>query len=97
MFAEETVTYTHEDIRFTLGNGYIYAFIMNPKGFDEFNIKRFKTSTQQDQSGTFNEVLSVELLGSSEKVEFKQTSESLNIKLNNKQGNLPIAFRVKLS
>lgn len=97
MFAEETVTYTHEDIRFTLGNGYIYAFIMNPKGFDEFNIKRFKTSTQQDQSGTFNEVLSVELLGSSEKVEFKQTSESLNIKLNNKQGNLPIAFKVKLS
>lgn len=97
MFSEETVKYTQKDIRFTLGNGYIYAFIMNPKGYDEFNIERFKISTQHDQTGTFNEVLSVSMLGSDEVVKFNQTGKSLNLKINKHDEFLPIAFKIKLS
>lgn len=83
--------YTSEDFRFTYKNGYLYAFQMRPS--KTVTIKTLKKHSSPDFL-----IESVELLGSSEKLNVNRTTEALEIRLTGDFSNdLPICFKIAIS
>lgn len=95
MFSEQKIEYTNEDYRFTVNNGSIYVFVLNPKNTLEFNIKTLSKATPEDHSGIFSNVKNVSLLGSGE-VLFKHESDALKIKVEENYFDKPIVFKVTM-
>ncbi len=68
--------YTHEDIRFTTKDNTLYAILLGtPKSNDTITIHSFGTSANLLD----HPITNVELLGSSEKLHWKQTDQALTI------------------
>ncbi len=94
-FSEDASVYTNEDIRFTVANGCIYAFVLkydNQKAL----IKSMKKGTMQDHQGIYSEIESVEVLGFDEKVHYELRDDGLFVETKNVKTDLPVAFKVKL-
>lgn len=81
-------SYSQEDIRFTTNNGSVYAIVL-VQPTKELLIKSFSGS----------KILSVSLLGNSDKVNWKQIPTGLLIQPMQKAlaGDLPVVFKVKVN
>ena len=93
MFSEKAIQYTNEDFRFTVNNGALYVFALNPKKANSFNIKALRKATK-DHSGLFSNIKKVLLLETKEEVAFIQNNETLELKINNHKYDKPLVFKV---
>ncbi|WP_377136691.1 alpha-L-fucosidase [Rubritalea spongiae] len=83
--------FSQEDIRFTTNDGELYAFVLAPPN-DDILIKSLAEGGELE-----DEISSVSLLGSDEKMDWQRDSEGLKIKLPNKlPGEIVNGFRVEL-
>lgn len=84
--------YSQEDIRFTIKNGRLYAFVLAPPTKD-IVIKTLAKKGVLDQK-----IKKIELMGSTQKVKWKRTREALIIKLpSNLPSKIVNGFRIELS
>jgi alpha-L-fucosidase len=74
-FNEDRIKYTAEDIRFTCNGKKLYAFLLDKPAGDI----RIKSLGKSSRTNT-QKILSVKLLGSKEKIQWKQEAEALVIK-----------------
>ena len=93
MFSEKAIEYTDKDFRFTVNNGALYVFALNPKNTSSFKIKTLRKATK-DKSGIFSNVQKVLLLETKEEVAFVHNNEALEININNHDFDKPIVFKV---
>jgi alpha-L-fucosidase len=74
-FNEPNSDYTPEDIRFTVNNGFLYAFMLKA------NEKTVKIRSLSNLLNQVNEIKSVELLGSNAKLTWEHNRDGLVIQL----------------
>ena len=90
-FQEQKKPYTEEDIRFTVKNNFLYAFVLKTPG------KNIEIKSLSSTLTLANKIEAVSLLGSNEIVQWKQTPTALEIKL---PSSLPskyaVAFKIQL-
>jgi alpha-L-fucosidase len=90
-FQEQKKPYTEEDIRFTTKDGYLYAFVL------KIPEKQVKIRSLSNLLTLASKVENVELLGSTEKLKWERTNESLDIQL---PSSIPckyaLTFKIKL-
>lgn len=86
---EQDVNFTPQDIRFTTNNGAVYAFVMGAPLGKQILIKSITPATLKT-------IKSVTILGSTEKLKWKQTPQGLVVSYSNYMpGELPFVLRVK--
>lgn len=95
MFSEEKFTYTNEDFRFTVNNGAIYVFILNPKETNKFIIKTLKKANPDDHEGIFSNIKKVTLLENKANIKFEHLPEGLILNLEKHNFDKPIVFKVE--
>jgi len=95
MFSEQKVKYTNKDFRFTVNNGSIYVFVLNPTGL-KYTIKSLRKADQENHNGLFSKITKVKALGESKIKHFSHENDGLIIELENNNSNLPIVFKVEL-
>jgi alpha-L-fucosidase len=89
-FQEQRKPYTEQDIRFTTRDGYIYAFVLKIPA-KEVNIKSLASSLT-----LVNKIEDIQLLGTTEKLIWKQNPDALNIQLpKNLDANYALVFKIK--
>lgn len=92
----ESLTYTHDDFRFTYKNGTLYAFAMNFPSDGKISIPSLKTGSGDTGTGDFD-ILSISVLGYENKVTFNRTKTSLDITVDGTiDTTYPVAFEIKI-
>lgn len=90
-FKEQDTPYTQNDIRFTTKDGFLYAIVLKIPD-EDVKIKSLASTLT-----LVNEIKNVELVGSNQKIEWKQTADELNITL---PGEIPckyaLAFKIEV-
>ena len=89
--------FTHEDFRFTVGNGCIYAICMNMSGCDHICIRSLAESRDAAKPDFYGIIGSVEQLGCDGSLEWKQDSEGLRIKTKGTDSAKPVVFKICLA
>ncbi|MDF7800406.1 alpha-L-fucosidase [Pontiellaceae bacterium B1224] len=88
---ENHKAFCQQDIRFTTNNGNLYAFVLAPPT-DDVEIKTLAKGGLLEQ-----EIAAIELMGSNEKIKWKQTSGALEIKRPKKLPSQYVSgFRIEL-
>ena len=89
---ENHMDYSQDDIRFTLKNGVLYAFVLAPPTKD-IVIKTLANGGLLDQK-----VSKIELMGSTEKIKWSRSADALTIKLpKSLPGKIVNGFQIKIS
>lgn len=96
-FSEKQTVYGSSDFRFTVNHGYVYVAALNPLNQDTFYIKTLKKATKEDPEGLFSLIKDVSLLGSETAPLFEHQADYLVIKTKDKQGKLPIVFKIEIT
>lgn len=86
--------FTSEDIRFTTGNGYIYAIALKCSGNGSYCIKSFRTPDTSQISGFSGIIQEITLLGNNTSPYWTQDKDGLKIRTNYKTDK-PVVFRIK--
>lgn len=73
------IDYNHEDIRFTAKANKTYAFIMHPRGYNNFKIKTFGLEKKQFKKN--NQIHSITVIGEHQVVEYKRHDDYLEVQL----------------
>lgn len=95
-FSDGAKEYTAEDFRFTVGNGYLYAFCLKYPENGCITIKSLADTTDQNLPLFHGIVDNVEALGFDEKVEFTKDGSGLHIRTKGVSSELPVVFRITL-
>lgn len=90
MFNEGALNFTEEDVRYTFKGDALYAFALTWPANGKFVIPSLARTSKIK-----NEIKSIELLGSKEKITWTQNEEGLSIKLpSQKPGDVAYAFKI---
>lgn len=88
--------YTSHDIRFTVNNGYLYATVLKYPENGEVCIESLREA-DASRLPLFHGILKdVDVLGFSEKPEFKRDEKGLHIKTNTVKSEYPVVFKIKV-
>ena len=94
---DDTVTYTHQDFRFTAKGGSVYVFAMEPV-MDQWLTVEALADERENPSSRFHGIIkSVSLLDYEKALKWEQTSQGLRIFLSEVETNLPLVFKVELA
>ncbi len=88
---KESPAYAHNEVRFTTKDGELYVFVLNPaEGEIELPALGLNSKYQP------NQIQSVKLIGSNEKIQFKQNNDKLILKVpSERPTNYSAVFEVK--
>ena len=93
----DTVTYTHQDFRFTAKGGSVYVYAMEP-AMDQWLTVEALADERENPASRFHGIIkSVSLLGYEKALKWEQTSQGLRIFLSEVETNLPLVFKVELA
>ena len=88
--------YTSRDIRFTVNNGCLYATVLSYPENGEVCIESLREA-DASRLPLFHGILKdVDVLGFSEKPEFKRDEKGLHIKTNTVKSEYPVVFKIKV-
>lgn len=96
LFSEDIIDFTKEDIRFTVANGYLYAYVLEYKLGDEILIKSLKDSTEHGESSFYSGIKSVKVLGYEKEIQWEKTTDGLKIEAFDFDTNMPVCVRVEM-
>ncbi len=88
--------FTPEDVRYTCGNGSIYAFVMN---WPESGEVKFPALGERDASSkpNFHGIIKgVSILGADEETEWHRDEDALHVKVTGISTDMPVAFRIEV-
>lgn len=88
--------YTGEDIRFTAGNGCIYAICLAYPKEQSITIKALSKSPDASKPNFHGIITNVTALGFDEKIEFHVNESGLHIKTKQVESEFPVVFRVEV-
>jgi len=90
----EAKNYTHEDIRFTVNGGAIYATCLNMRNRDNVSIKSLCEADASVKPNFHGIVKSVEVLGDNKVLSWERDLEALKIKTDMITSPNPIVFKI---
>lgn len=88
--------FTSEDIRYTTTGSVIYATVLNPDSKSKFVLKSLRDHDPTHSSCFHGIIDTIELLGDTEKPEWAQTQEGLEIATKKIESKNPIVFKIIL-
>ncbi len=94
-FKENKINYKTDDFRFTINNGSIYIFALNPQS-EKYIIKSLKKGSPKNHDGLFSNITNVKLLGNNKIKSFAQDEDGLKIKIDKQTTDLPLVFKVEV-
>lgn len=84
------------DIRFTLGNGYLYATALQSSDKGEYLITSLDMKDASQHDNFCGIVKSVSVLGSDEVPSWERTNDGLRIKTSYRNSDYPIVFKIEI-
>ena len=88
--------YTSRDIRFTVNNGCLYATVLSYPENGEVCIESLREADASRLPLFHGIIKDVDVLGFSEKPEFKRDEKGLHIKTNTVKSEYPVVFKIKV-
>ena len=88
--------YTSRDIRFTVNNGCLYATVLSYPENGEVCIESLREADASRLPLFHGIIKDVDVLGFSEKPEFKRDEKGLHIKTNTVKSEYPVVFQIKV-
>lgn len=88
--------YTSRDIRFTVNNGCLYATVLSYPENREVCIESLREADASRLPLFHGIIKDVDVLGFSEKPEFKRDEKGLHIKTNTVKSEYPVVFKIKV-
>lgn len=88
--------YTSRDIRFTVNNGCLYATVLSYPENGEVCIESLREADASRLPLFHGIIKDVDVLGFSEKPEFKRDKKGLHIKTNTVKSEYPVVFKIKV-
>ena len=88
--------YTSRDIRFTVNNGCLYATVLSYPENGEVCIESLREADASRLPLFHGIIKDVDVLGLSEKPEFKRDEKGLHIKTNTVKSEYPVVFKIKV-
>lgn len=88
--------YTSRDIRFTVNNGWLYATVLSYPENGEVCIESLREADASRLPLFHGIIKDVDVLGFSEKPEFKRDEKGLHIKTNTVKSEYPVVFKIKV-
>ena len=88
--------YTSRDIRFTVNNGCLYATVLSYPENGEVCIESLREADASRLPLFHGIIKDVDMLGFSEKPEFKRDEKGLHIKTNTVKSEYPVVFKIKV-
>ena len=88
--------YTSRDIRFTVNNGCLYATVLSYPENGEVCIESLREADASRLPLFHGIIKDVDVLGFSEKLEFKRDEKGLHIKTNTVKSEYPVVFKIKV-
>ncbi|MBQ7063910.1 MAG: alpha-L-fucosidase [Firmicutes bacterium] len=89
-------SFTHEDFRFTVANGSIYAICMNMDGHDSVTIKSLAESPDARKPDFCGIIRDVQVLGSDVKPVWRQDASGLHVQTEPVTHENPVVFKIIL-
>lgn len=91
----EATAFTHEDIRFTVNGGNIYAICLNMKGRSKITVKSLGEADASKKPNFHGIIKSVEVLGY-DKCEWTRDEEGLHITTDVIETDKPVVFKINV-
>ena len=88
--------YTSRDIRFTVNNGCLYATVLSYPENGEVCIESLREADASRLPLFHGIIKDVDVLGFSEKPEFKRDEKGLHLKTNTVKSEYPVVFKIKV-
>lgn len=92
----EEKNYTSKDIRFTIGNGFLYATVLKYSDDGRVTIKSLREADASHLPLFHGIIKDIDVLGFDEKPVFRRDEKGLHIKTNSVRSDYPVVFKIAI-